>query len=101
MRSRERTPEQDQELAALMKMLPMIVGKIMPIQREYAARLNKNKEVVAGKKEDNGVPDLSEDVEDLKKILRKCSIDTSTSSRSSQVLPLSFMRYAELTKHAE
>ena len=83
MRSRERTPEQEVELAALMKMLPMIVDRMMPIQKEYAARLDENKEVVARKKEDNGVPDLSEDVEDLKKILPKCSIDTSTSSRSS------------------
>jgi hypothetical protein len=88
---RERTAEQKAELQELESRLPAIVESLLGVQKDFGIHLNgdlgETKDIVTDssptKKEDSEVPDLSEDIEDLKKIQTKTSDDAVASASSS------------------
>lgn len=82
-----RTREEEDELAGLMKRLPDIVERMMVLQKDYAERLkaaeDAKKKALTGNNDDVGIPDLSGDIESLKKSKKKASFETSSTSGSS------------------
>jgi hypothetical protein len=101
---RERTAEQETELQELMPRLQVIREGLLGLQKEYGIKLpvviEKVKDGLVdlsiAKKDGDGIPDISEDVEDLKKMDLKSKRDDSASSTSSSVVRILFCNY-ELT----
>ena len=87
---RERTAEQKTELQELMSRLPIIREGLLGVQKEYGIQLpvviesikESAEDLNIAKKDNDEIPDMSEDVEDLKKIDLKGKRNDSASSTS-------------------